>query len=200
MEELVPQKQVQQLQAQGAQFSKALEEYKQFQITNQQTYDFACEQLREVSTKRKDFAAQEKTATQPINSALSVIRGWFKTVDEPLKSIEQLLKQKIAAYTAAEQDKNQAKLNEAAALFQQGQGTEGLKLMTQVQAAPVAKAAGVSTVKRITFRYTDEKLVPREYCAPVDALIRAQVKLSGLQTKIPGVEVYEELGVSAKRI
>lgn len=195
---LISTQQQQQLQEQGKTYTSALEEYKKFEIQTQEHYDFACEQLRLVAAQRKEFDKQEKQATQPINSALSTIRGWFKAVDSPLQAIETVLRQKVSAYNAAKQAENQARMNQAAAAFQQGNGSVGLQLINQVQAQPVVKAAGVSTTKRIQFRYTDPKLVPREYCAPVDALIRAQLKITGLQTKIPGIEVYEELGVSVR--
>lgn len=50
--------------------------------------------------------------------------------------------------------------------------------------------AKVSFVKVWTFIVTDPALVPRQYCQPVDALIRSAVKAGARE--IPGVSIYAE--------
>lgn len=59
---------------------------------------------------------------------------------------------------------------------------------------PQVKGASVSTV--VSFEIVDAALLPREFCAPCETVIRAHVKAHGMGTKIPGVRVYEEQRMS----
>lgn len=56
--------------------------------------------------------------------------------------------------------------------------------------------AKVSFVKVWTFIVTDPALVPRQYCRPVDALIRSAVKAGARE--IPGVMIFDEERSSAR--
>jgi hypothetical protein len=55
----------------------------------------------------------------------------------------------------------------------------------------VPKVEGLSAVKRWVFTIEDPDLVPREFCVPSEALIRARVQAMRGATNIPGVTVRE---------
>lgn len=175
--------------------STALVGAKAFQIVTAEDHAFACQQLITVKTNAKHFKEQKETATKPLNAGLKAVRDMFRPIETDLEQMETCLKQKIGEYEQRKKQEETAALAKAAALFQTGDHAQGLVALNAVPDVAVVKQQGVSTRTVVKFRILNPELVPREYCAPVEALIRARVGVSGLQTSIPGVEVYEDVMV-----
>ena len=186
------------LASSGEALAGMIEAFRQFKIETAEHYAWACAQLLAVKTQIKTFEAQKKQATKPMNDALAAVRAWFRPVETPLATIETLLKERIGSYETAERAKQQQAMQTAAQAFQQGQHEQGLVLLQAVPEQAVVKQQGVSARAVVKFRITDPALVPREYCEPVEKLIRARVALSGLATQIPGVEVFEDRQVTVR--
>jgi hypothetical protein len=195
----VPEKNPQEtaLQQEGAKIQAVVPLYRDFRIQNAEGHVWACAQLVEVKKQIKAFDEQKKTATQPMNQALKAIRSWFAAVETPLEALEKVLKDKIGVYEREERDKQTKALASASVAFQAGDTQRGLAIMQAMPEAAVEKQAGVSSRTVVKFRIVNHALVPREYCAPVEALIRARVAVDKLGAAIPGVEVYEESEVRA---
>lgn len=187
-----------QLETEGQQLATLLAKFESVEIESAEDHAWAAQQMLAVKKQSKDLDTEMRTVTKPMNDALNVVRGWFKKVTGPLDQIEATLKRKIGEYEFAKQQEQQKAVNAAAAAFSRGQGQAGIELLNKADAATVQKQAGVSVRRVVKFRYTDTTLVPREYCAPVDALVRARVAVDGMNTRIEGVEVYEEAVVSGR--
>lgn len=187
-----------QLETEGRELATLLAKFEAVNIQSPEDHAWAAQQMLAVKKQSKDLDTEMKTATKPMNDALNVVRGWFKKVTQPLDQIEAVLKRKIGEYEFAKQQEQQKAVNAAAAAFSQGQGQAGIELLNKVEAATAQKQTGVSVRRVVKFRYTNVNSVPREYCAPVDALVRARVAVDGMKTQIPGVEVFEASVVSGR--
>lgn len=187
-----------QLAPEKEQLSKSLLGAEAFEVNTPESHAFACEQLLVVKRNTKHFKEQKETATKPLNAGLKAVRDMFRPIEDILDKMETVLKNKIGSYEQAQKKLETDKLQEAARLFQSGQQEQGLVALNAVPEVAVVKQHGVSTRTVVKFRYTNPTLVPREFCAPVDALIRAQVGAFGMNTKIPGVEVYEDIQVAGR--
>ncbi len=120
-------------------------------------------------------------------------RVWQQLVDdeklflEPLVEAEKTGKQEIARFELAEK----RKASEMAAQ---------VALETGVPAVIVLpKTEGVSTTTLWRWRVTDVDAIPREYLVPDEKLLNKVVRERKDSTRIPGIEVYSELNVSATR-
>lgn len=187
-----------QLALQNKQLNTALEGAIAFQVNNQEDYNYVCSQMLVVKANSKYFETQKKSITDPINAGLKKVREQYKPIEDILDKLEEVYKGKIKVYEQAQKKLETDKLQEAARLFQAGKQEQGLVALNAVPEVAVVKQHGVSTRTVVKFRYTNPTLVPREFCAPVDALIRAQVGAFGMNTKIPGVEVYEDIQVAGR--
>lgn len=145
-----------------------------------------------------------------------------KKVDAPLVEAENIIKPRIAAWSAeqerirreeearlreeARKQEEERRLQEAILAEQSGQKDEAEAIIeTPVQVAPVVvpksvpKVAGVNMVKQWKFRIVNPALIPREYLTPDEIKIGGVVRALKDQAHIPGVEVYSVDNVSAGR-
>ena len=190
---LMQPEQQQQIQKQAEAYSSMLAQFQAYQITDAETYQFACEQVKAVKGQFKAWDEQEHSITKPINDGLKRARDMFRPVKAALYDIETVLKSKIAAFDFAQQQSRQQALNEAAKALQASETqAQGLMLLQQAS-TDAPKVQGVNGRKQVSFKVTDPNLVPREYCSVDEGKIRAAVKLGGAGTQIPGVRVYEEV-------
>jgi hypothetical protein len=169
-----------------------------FEIKTTEDYAFACKQLVQVKTNVKHFKEQKETATKPLNQGIAAVRAMFKPIEDILASMETVLKTKTQNWERTQKANETAQLAKASALFQSGNAAQGMVVLNSVPEVAVVKQQGVSSRTVIKFRILNAALVPREYCEPVEALIRATVGVTGLATKIPGVEVYEDIQTTVR--
>lgn len=182
----------QQIQKQAEQYASMLAQFKAFQITDAETYQFACDQVKAVKGQFKAWDEQEHSITKPINDGLKRARDMFRPVKTALEEIEKVLKGKISTFDYAQQQARQQALNEAAKALQAPETqAQGLALLQQAS-SDAPKVQGVNGRRQVSFQVIDPNLVPREFCSVDEGKIRAAVKLGGAGTQIPGVRVYEE--------
>lgn len=167
---------------------------KEFAVTSQEDLDFVGEVLCDVKSKLKTLEAQKRKIVDPLNQALKAARDLFRPVEQHYAGIEQHLKLSIAKYQLSQETKKR----EAIAALQAPTTTsdsaqEALTILKDTQNdAP----KGVTTTRFWNFRITDSNAVPREYCTPEPGFIRDAVARG--ERSIPGVEIYEDVRVSAR--
>lgn len=155
-----------------------------------ETYPGICDALIDVKARVKSLTAQRETVLGPLREAERAVREWFRAPLETYQTIENVLKQRVAAY---QETLRQEKHKAIVAAGQQPTPTAMAQLTALAQ--PPTPAA-------ITFRKTweveivDPNLVPREFLLiDVQALRKVCVATKG-QIQIPGVRFVQREGVA----
>lgn len=149
----------------------------------------AAAQVKRLDEKRKE-------ATGPLLKTKKVIDSWFEAPIEFYKQARQLLEDKLGTKLLEIQ---QAK-DKALAEIQANAGSapaEAFELAHAPSAAP--ETVGSKFVTK--YRVDDFALVPDKYKLMVldHAAIARQVMETGMNTVIPGIVVYEEVDIRARR-
>lgn len=161
-------------------------------ITNDEEEEFFGALLREIKSHWHNLEEQRTSITGPMNRALRAVNDLFRPVSKALETEEVILKRKLAAYADAKARAYQASVQVVA---DASTPEAALTAMAQV-APPTSGPEGISIRKVWKFEVVDPNLVPREYCSPDADKISAALS-SGVQ--IPGVRIYEDSIVSARR-
>jgi hypothetical protein len=135
-----------------------------------------------------DAVEEERMSlTRPIREDEKLVNEAFRPYTSALKDMLQAIKDRLVRYhaeTRAAQAELQAKASQA---FQAGDSAQGVAIMAQI---PIqAETPGVSMRDNWTFDVVDENAVPREFCSPDPAKIRAYVAAYKDKAAIPGVKV-----------
>ncbi|MBF0488461.1 MAG: hypothetical protein HQK98_09895 [Nitrospirae bacterium] len=165
--------------------------------------DFA-EPKKKAHDAHKAVLAQEKGHLDGIADAVKVIKQkmmTWKIADDKRIAAERLEAQRIAKEKAEEE-----KLKEAIALEALGEMDEAEAVLTApIPFVPPAtvmqetpKVSGIITRKTTKYRIIDAALIPREYLMPDEKKIGGVVRAMGMQTKIAGIEAYEETVMSVR--
>lgn len=181
-----------QLEAEGAEAGQILVLVKDFQITDQESMDFANEGLADVKAKIKWLETKRKEATSPMLQALEAVRSWFRPAEKFYGEAEKIWKSKMSAY-AQVQDRAQAKaLAEVQAAHQSCDVEEVAQAMTQAVKADVVLPSNISITKRWRHNVVAPDLVPRNMCSPDPRKIQAAVDASEGAVAIPGVAIFPD--------
>lgn len=193
---LVAQSDKDQLAAEHAELSKALELVREFEIGTDEDVSFAEESRALTKGQWKDYEEKRTAATKPINAALREINSWFKPVQTVLKAIENEWSRKLKeAHLRAQEERE--RLLEVADAAVEAEAPAGEIRETLVAASESSLATSeVKFRDRWVFEITNPDLVPREYCCPDDRKIGQVVAAMKDQTKIPGVRAYNDPIVS----
>ena len=179
-------------QAETKEASDILALVQAFQVQGQADLDFANECLGDVKSKAKALEEQRKEATQHLDKALKVIRGWFKPALDFYGQCETIWKLKIRDGFMALQQSQQAALQLAGQAHAAGNVTAVAQSMVAANAVAVSLPANVSVVERWAWRVTDAALVPRDFLCVDTAKVDAFVKAMKGATAIPGIQVYPD--------
>ncbi len=170
-----------------------LAEVRTFVVSNNADLSLAAEVLADIKGKAKRVAEIKETATRPINEALKNIRAWFRPAEDRFAQIESMIKTSISRFHEGQEIARRAALRQIEASATAPQVQTALTALAVAQVEPVV---GLSTRKVWVHEIVDAALVPREYCEPSDALIRAGVSLGARE--IHGVRIYEKTIVSSR--
>ncbi len=198
----------------------AVQESQSLVITNDVQLEGAGSFLRGIKTILKRI---DDTFNEPIQAAHAAHKTMLaakKKHADPLLQAERAVKGGIGKYQAeqrklredeerrlrekAQQEEEERRLAEAEELEKQGEPEAAEELISQpVVAPPVVlpgppKVAGVSTRTAWKWRMTDFRLVLREFLMVDEKKVNGVVRSMGMQTSIPGIEVYPEEVVSAR--
>lgn len=165
-----------------------------FQIVDDATFATAGEMLTQAKGRWKILEDKRTSLTKPLLAVKRGIDDLFSPVLGSLAQTEQILKQKIGAFTAAREEQRRALMRSSAAEHQAG----GTPIMVIPEPA---KVQGVSVQVFWNFRITDPDQVPRDLCSPDQAKIGRAVWYANTETPprpISGVEFFLDQQVSAR--
>lgn len=143
---------------------------------------FVAELRRQIT----DLDKRRKAITKPIDQAKKQVMDLFRPAQEALQEASTILERALRQY---DEDKRRAETLALEAARDEVDPVKARELVVAASAGPVDDGA-LTTVVTLDFEITDPAAVPREYCAPVPALIRQQVQAGN--TSIPGVRVFEK--------
>lgn len=176
----------------------------QKRVTSKETHEWAVSTLRWCVDMRKALEKERKAATDPLTQVTERIRSWFRPVDAQIGEAEKHLRDQIAGYQQSITLANEAAMRAerlrnaaqgAAQVLQvlppvQG-GTSAATVLGPPQGPPPAYIerphdARVRMVPVLDIQVTQPDLVPRHFCSPDMAKIRAAVQAG---SEVPGVSV-----------
>ncbi len=131
-------------------------------------FDLASDLAKDARTNWKRLDERRTAITKPLLASKAQVDALFKPALSALKAIEDELKAKIGAYTSAPREAAREAMAESAEQYAAGETPTAI-----IPEAPHAK--GVSVTEYWDFEVTDPALVPREYCSPDPAKIKAGI-------------------------
>jgi len=175
-------------------------------IVNDPMLKVAITRTKEVKVLTKAIETRRKETISDADKYVRGINAFCRAFVEPLKAVEKILKKKIGDFQyqqEMERRKEQQRQAEEARKLQEKMDKEAAEAgieAPEVKMAPVPETekvtrteGGASAHIRKEWKGTiiDDALVPREFCCPDMAKIKAAVK-GGIR-EIPGVEIKEEI-------
>jgi regulator of protease activity HflC (stomatin/prohibitin superfamily) len=192
-------------------------------IMNSEDHEIACAFLTFVATGKKqveevfdpivkkahethkEAVAQKKKFLDPLLMAEMNVKGKIVTYDTEMQRLRR--EKEIADAKILQQQQQEAAIAEAQQLEASGDKELADLVLETAATAPapvvilppaVEKQEGVSMRQTWKFRITDERLIPREYLMVNESAIGAVVRAQKGMTRIPGIQVYPESGVSVR--
>lgn len=159
----------------------------------------------------KQICAKEKAMMAPLNQAETIVKGTMLTYT---RKVEEARRKAEAEARKRQQEEAERLLREAAEAEQSGDAVSAETVLTMAQmveemAAPVIStsapsAAGISTRKVWKARIVNESAVPISIAGmmlrPVDETLLNKLAINSKGTmSIPGVEMYQEESIAARR-
>jgi len=149
---------------------------------------------------KSTFDAPKKAAHDAHKAVLAAEKKHL----EPLEKAEAIVKPKVGAYMAAREAAERKRQEDAKLVLAQQMEDDGCTEMANAVLnsnvnVERPKVEGVSTRTVFKYRVVDSKKIPDDYWMLNEPLIGGEVRLKGKSTNIPGIEVYEETVVSARR-
>lgn len=152
--------------------------------------------LQAIKGRQKIVEDMRTAITKPMNKSLKEVNALFKTLSEPLKTADGIIREKILDFRAKREEaaaKRQAKL-EAKAEVAEEAGDDEKAMELSEKAEEVEANVGESTVsKRWTFEIVDINKVPRDYLIVAFPVVNAAIRNG--ERNIPGLRIYQEPGV-----
>jgi hypothetical protein len=196
-----------------------------FNVTSREEFLEGAKRLRNVKDLWDRLEEKRTSVTAPLNNAMRIFNGWFRTPLDQLKYAENVYKTKMGEFERAEQERERkaraeaerkvreereelerraeaarAKGNEEKAAALEHRATS---VVAEVPDIIAPKAKGMGFGSDWTFEVTDASKLPREYLAPDLPKIRLMVKAlknkEHAERQIPGITVTEVPRVSVRR-
>jgi len=167
------------LEREAQEQSEGLTILRNIPVETQEDYAWACDTLLEVKGRYKALEAREATITKPLWEAWKATKDLFRAPKDALVEMERVLKQKVAAFTQAQEARRVA------------------AMQTQALAIPEpAEAQGVTVREVRKWEVFDAEKVPRAFCSPDPQKIQQAIDAG--DTEIPGVRFYMQPVVTAR--
>lgn len=143
--------------------------------------------------------AQRDLLVVPIEEGTKLLArkmaGW-KNYEEAKREAQARAEQELAR-----KNHEQACLEEAERMEKQNAPQEAIdSILDFAEEPPPVMTPVVQSVKsktsiktKLTFKITNERMIPREFCKPDESKIRAEIKLKGENTIIAGVELVKDV-------
>lgn len=182
------------------QATKALNAATEMVIATQEHYESATDLLSKIKTVGKIIKERKEEITRPLMEALNSARDLFKPIEQSHADAERIIKGKMITYQNEQEVLREAEKAKLAARVEKGtlKQETAVRKMAEIPQVPTnaqGKIGQVSTriVKKLVI--TDANAVPREYCVPDNALIKAALDAG---KEVPGAGYVEEKIISAR--
>ena len=147
---------------------------------------------------RKEYEADRKRITDPINASIKAINAKYKPALDFLEKVARDIDAKIIPYQQMkiqkqEEDERQKNLSIASTLAKNGMDEKALEVIERevvVDKKTSTTEATNTLSKRWVCEVIDEAAVPREYCEVSQTKLNAAVKLG--TREIAGCKIYEK--------
>ena len=170
--------------------SDALTELQRHPIEDAEMFQIAADILRGVKTTRGEIKAERVKITSPLRQAWVNANDLFDRVDAKYEQAETQIKGRIAAFDAAQKERERAAIAAAAA-------NNDHAALLAIQSTPVAQ--GVTVREILDFEVVDPSQIPRQFLVPDERLIRETIKSSKGLVPIPGVRIFKKSSVAARK-
>ena len=183
-------------------------------VHSQNTLDRANDFLKTIKGFRKQLDEFFDPNISRLHKAHKEAKAQKTKFEEPLKKAEEIVKEEITTYLveqdnirkeAEEKAKQEAekRFEEAREAERAGDKEKAEKIREEETslATPlpsIATAEGTSLRKRWTWEVEDLKLVPRAYLIVDKVKVSETVRIMKGKTDIPGIQVFQEAGISTR--
>lgn len=160
-----------QLANEGADVVAACKAVAALPIVDQSDLDALGAGMKEAKGRVSELERQRRALTDPLLVEVEAYREWFRPVEAAYKTLLSAMKDRTARHFEETAAKQQAAQLAAGQAFQAG---EQAKAFDALAAAPLpAHTDGVGVRYEWTAEVINPGLVPREFCEPSLALVRA---------------------------
>ena len=177
-------------------------------ITSQEGVVQATEDLVKIKARINRIDEIRQTYVRPLNALVKDYNNRFNPFIDELELVEKTIKKNMGVYTLEQTRKQRAEEARLQAIHDKQMAKEQKKAEAKgldfvpTDAPHVESQVGIVKVEQgkavnslfWNFEIVEPDKVPRKYCKPVEAMVRAAVA-SG-ERKIDGVRVFEDVRVS----
>lgn len=171
------------------QVSKALQAAEAVEVDSDEQMIEAGEIRKRIKTVGEMIDEQKKSATDPLNKSLKVIRGWFKPIEDDYEQAKNIISKKMLAYQDMmfQEQERVREENEAKIKAREQEPEMKIKMTAVPQVVQKSEDFHTRTVKK--FRVVDIAIVPREFMVVDEVAVRKQM-MAGIP--VCGIEYYSE--------
>ena len=182
----------------AASYEDILDELKDFEIKDDDDFEFASDTLKHIKTFYKEIEKKRKAVTDPLNKALTEFRSWYKPSLDLLKEGENILKGRIGEYTLKKDKEREEQMRQIAAASQKGDFDAAHTAAQNIVETPTAR--GVSSTRLWDYQVTDLSKVPREWLTLDHSKVKIHIREAGKDkpADIEGIEFFEKVRTSVR--
>lgn len=208
---------------------KPFYDWETFPVTNESEMELAGQALSEINGRIKAVENWRKEATGPIKQGIKVIEDSCRSITDPLKKIDSILRGKVQGFMNARQrflEEEARKKREKEIALEKARAFEAAKTamttdsevaateaiqrqenVTRLESRPVAVSQTVRSsnftmaqTKVWTWEITDEAKVPREYLIIDEKRINTLARsFEETPVEIPGITFKQESRIAMRR-
>lgn len=180
MTNIIPHKDLDDIQVMGKAFLSDAKELTVTQETHGQAIDFTAN----VSRALKELEKKRKELVKPMNDSVREINKFFRSLKVPFDQANEIMRQKLTEYRKEEEKKRKE-------LEKELQTEMGIPIAVPKQHTTQRGQEGQAIVKKYwTYEVEDLSKVPREYLLLDDKKVKDAIK-QGIRN-IKGIRIYEE--------
>jgi hypothetical protein len=161
-------------------------------IRDQRDIDSADSILRHVKAKLKWYKDEKIEARRPFNKQLERVSNWFNPAIEFYSEAERIVKARIRDGRAELEKARVVALQSVQGAHQAGDMRTVQAMVQTASAAETHLPKGMHQIEHYSFQINAPDLVPRDFCSPDPAKIRAHAQRYGTSLPIPGVTIWPD--------